>query len=104
MFVAHRVAVDRLEARNELVRFAAECFSFATPPERETVEEAFGSAGGEARPRWRSAVARDAGTSCNFEDVRDHYVRESLRCRPAPCAATPTRSRRSTLDGRPSPS
>lgn len=64
------------DARLANVRFAAECLSFATPPERETVERVFGAAAvaGHA-PRWKETVARDAGTSWDFEDVRDSYVR-----------------------------
>lgn len=65
------------DARLAGVRFAAECLSFGTPPEPETVAEAFGSAivAGH-HPRWKLTVARDAGTSWDFEDIRDHYVRE----------------------------
>lgn len=64
------------DARMAGVRFAAECLSFATPPERETVESAFGGAAVAGHsPRWKATVARDAGTSWDFEDVRDWYVR-----------------------------
>jgi beta-mannosidase len=57
------------------VRFAAECLSFATPPEPVTLERYFGSpvvAG--HHPRWKRGVARDSNTSWDFEDVRDYYV------------------------------
>ncbi len=64
------------DARLAGVRFAAECLSFATPPERATVERVFGGAAVAGHdPRWKQTVARDAGTSWDFEDVRDHYVR-----------------------------
>lgn len=64
------------DARLAGVRFAAECLSFGTPPERETIQEVYGGAGPAGHdPRWKGAVARDAGTSWDFEDVRDHYVR-----------------------------
>ena len=65
------------DARLAGVHFAAECLSFGNPPEPETVAEAFGDpalAGHD--PRWKLTVARDAGTSWDFEDIRDHYVRE----------------------------
>lgn len=66
-----------IDARVAGVRFATECLSFGTPPERETVDEAFGSASvaGHA-PRWKQTVAYDAGASWDYEEVRDHYVRE----------------------------
>ncbi len=65
------------DARLAGVRFAAECLAFGTPPERETVEQVFGGAGVAGHdPRWKQAVARDTGASWDFEDVRDHYVRE----------------------------
>ena len=65
------------DARLAGVRFAAECLAFGTPPERATINEAFG---GEAvaghDPRWKLGVARDAASSWDFEDVCNHYVRE----------------------------
>lgn len=65
------------DARLAGVRFAAECLSFSIPPEPSTVRTAFGGAeaAGHAST-WKSMVARDAGTSWDFEDVRDFYVRE----------------------------
>ncbi len=63
------------DARRAGVRFAAECLAFSTPPEPETVDEQFGgpSAAGH-RPDWKAGVARDPGTSWDFEDIRDRYV------------------------------
>jgi beta-mannosidase len=65
------------DARLANVRFATECLAFAAPPEPQTVDEAFGGAlvaGHE--PLWKATAARDAASSWDFEDVRDHYVRE----------------------------
>lgn len=65
------------DARLAGVRFAAECLAFATPPERSTVELCFGGANVAGHhPNWKAGVARDSGTSWDFEDVRDYYVRE----------------------------
>jgi beta-mannosidase len=64
------------DARTAGVRFAAECLSFGIPPERLTVERSFGSANVAGHhPIWKAGVARDSGTSWDFEDVRDDYVR-----------------------------
>jgi len=65
------------DVRSAGVRFAAECLAFGTPPERATVDAAFGSsrvAGHD--PVWKRSVPRDRLTSWDFEDVRDHYVRQ----------------------------
>lgn len=65
------------DVRSARVRFAAECLAFSIPPERRAVERFFGSANpaGHA-PDWKAAVPRDRGASWDFEDVRDHYVRQ----------------------------
>lgn len=58
------------------VRFAAECLAFSIPPERRSVERMFGSANiAGHHPDWKASVPRDRGSSWDFEDVRDHYVR-----------------------------
>jgi len=65
------------DARAAGVRFAAECLSFGNPPERSTVERCFGSASVAGHhPSWKAGVARDSGSSWDFEDVRDDYVRQ----------------------------
>jgi beta-mannosidase len=64
------------DARTAGVRFAAECLSFAVPPERLTVEHTFGGSNVAGHhPIWKAGVARDSNTSWDFEDVRDDYVR-----------------------------
>lgn len=72
------------DARLSGVRFAAECLAFATPPEPTTILEAFGGSQMVGHhPAWKLGVPRDAGTAWDFEDVRDHYVRELFGVEPA---------------------
>jgi beta-mannosidase len=79
--VAHYFGVgaylrDPDDARLAGVRFAAECLSFGTPPERETIDAELGGAAAVGHAAaWKRTVAQDAGTPWDFEDVRDHYVR-----------------------------
>ncbi|GAB3611860.1 glycoside hydrolase family 2 protein [Humibacter ginsengisoli] len=71
------------DARLARPRFAAECLAFAIPPGRQTVERYFGNAAAAGHaPEWKRAVFRDAGASWDFEDVRDHYVRELFGVEP----------------------
>lgn len=66
------------DARAAGVRFAAECLSFGNPPEQSAVEQEFGSASVAGHhPIWKAGVARDSGTSWDFEDIRDDYVRRT---------------------------
>jgi beta-mannosidase len=59
------------------VRFAAESLAFSIPPSPDAVDRHFGSAAPAGHhPAWKSGVPRDKGASWDFEDVRDHYVRE----------------------------
>jgi len=65
------------DVRSSGVRFASECLALSNPPEAESVRRHFGSASVAGHdPRWKRGVPRDAATSWDFEDVRDHYVRE----------------------------
>ncbi|WP_431727363.1 glycosyl hydrolase 2 galactose-binding domain-containing protein [Verrucosispora sp. TAA-831] len=65
------------EVRTAGVRFAAECLALSIPPEAPGVERWFGSAAVAGHhPAWKAGVPRDRGASWDFEDVRDHYVRQ----------------------------
>lgn len=64
------------DVRMAKIRFATECLAFSVPPERKAVDRYFGSANVAGHhPDWKAAVPRDRGSSWDFEDVRDHYVR-----------------------------
>ena len=65
------------DARAAGVRFASECLAFGNPPEQSTVDRCFGGASVAGHhPSWKAGVARDSGTSWDFEDIRDDYVRQ----------------------------
>ena len=72
------------DVREAGVRFAAECLAFASPPDPAAVERHFGSAAVAGHhPAWKAGVPRDRGSSWDFEDVRDHYVRTALGVEPS---------------------
>ncbi|KQU07901.1 hypothetical protein ASG56_06865 [Rhodococcus sp. Leaf7] len=72
------------DVRTARVRFAAECLAFSVPPERRIVDTVFGSAHPAGHdPRWKATVPRDRGSSWDFEDVRDHYVRTLFGVEPS---------------------
>lgn len=70
------------DARHAGVRFAAECLAFANVP-----SEASRGVGEDALVdirdgRWKARIPRDAGSSWDFEDIRDHYVRDVFQVEP----------------------
>ncbi|NMO02892.1 hypothetical protein HH308_16895 [Gordonia sp. TBRC 11910] len=65
------------DVRTARVRFAAESLAFAIPPSDAAVERDFGSLAVVGHhPDWKAAVPRDRTATWDFEDIRDHYVRE----------------------------
>jgi beta-mannosidase len=65
------------DARRSGVRFASECLAFSNVPEPVAVQRTFAEPNaGSAATRWKDGVPADSGAGWDFEDIRDHYVRQ----------------------------
>jgi len=59
------------------VKFASECLAFSNVPSDRSMIEYFQTAAPAVHhPRWKAGVPRDSATGWDFEDVRDHYIKE----------------------------
>jgi beta-mannosidase len=65
------------DVRASNVRFASEALAFSNVPEPRFVDALdCGARGAGHHPEWKRGVPRDNGAAWDFEDVRDHYVKE----------------------------
>ncbi|MFC5458058.1 glycoside hydrolase family 2 protein [Prosthecobacter fluviatilis] len=65
------------ELRQADVKFTTECLGFANIPEPDAIDEIMGGLVPVMHhPRWKQRVPRDTGAGWDFEDVRDHYLKE----------------------------
>ena len=72
---AYRRPID--DVRGARVKFATECLGFSNVPEDSNLEKLrAGPVPPPHHPQWKARVPRDNGSGYDFEDVRDHYLRE----------------------------
>jgi len=65
------------DARRADLKFTPECLGFANIPEESTLLEVLGDGRAPFHdPAWKARVPRDSGPGWDFDDVRDHYVRQ----------------------------
>jgi beta-mannosidase len=69
------------DAKGAGVRFATECLGLSNVPEGAPAHPPH-------HPRWKARVPRDNGAGFDFEDVRDHYLRELFGRDPVALRAT----------------
>jgi beta-mannosidase len=65
------------DVKNARVKFTTECLGFSNVPEAKTMAMVFdGEIPPPHHPRWKARTPRDNGAGWDFEDIRDHYLKE----------------------------
>jgi beta-mannosidase len=69
------------DARRANIRFASECLAVSNVPDHHAVRRM--DIATTTDPRWKQGVPRDPGAAWDFEDVREHYLRQFFAVDPA---------------------
>jgi len=71
------------DVRNHNVKFTSECLGFSNIPTAKTRNSVLsGDLPMTHNPVWKQRTPRDSGTGWDFEDVRDHYLKQLFNVDP----------------------